>query len=622
MGVRSRTGKYTLYAVASMNPMLKSCLAQVVRPAVPSVGNVTNRNLLVKNASIVAPGLNGQMVSRMVPQSVARPAGTSAPQKQKRRRVNSSDEVPKDIKKDAETVEMPTMEESKGKNKAVVKTMQSPNIASESKPQIPEITFMIPRMPGGPSRAPLKSKITSKDLRLDRIWAACNDPDMFHSYSQDPALISISADVARRRVAEEVDEMIIHSRLAKAEEIERNYGIKPSSSLFTHALYPDQLRTPFDRYLFHHFMETTSQHLAPVEHTENPYRQVYATIAKDSDSPMLTNMILAMSALHLTHLGRLPTGLAATYRQKAAGLLQRALLDHTSAMQDSTLAGVLLSVIYEGLGSGITGWSIHLKGAKALIASRALTQQTSSRISLFLSLHFQWMNALGSTLLASSLASNDGDTEIIEPPSDTLDSLNYYYFLDFPSHTVLSFIRATNELSQHIQQGASTDTLRRLLPSISDTLARIKDWKIPESKAPPPLSNYARHANEVWRQGALVNFYSVVCNLETINPDMQEAVRIGIKSSRALALTANAEDLIKALSWPMFMLGTQTVDPEERAFLEAELINICMTTGVHAFLSIVMMLKEVWSAFDKGESKHSDWRSLTAGQGWELMLLL
>ncbi|KAF5009104.1 hypothetical protein FDECE_4656 [Fusarium decemcellulare] len=98
---------------------------------------------------------------------------------------------------------------------------------------------------------------------------------------------------------------------------------------------------PFDQYLFFHY--NLSLRLYPVKPDQNPYREVYGTLA--ARCPPLHHTILFASALHLANLGRLLKFAIQQYRKTMRQSFRDAL-----AKQDELEglgATVLLSVVFD-----------------------------------------------------------------------------------------------------------------------------------------------------------------------------------------------------------------------------------------------------------------------------------
>lgn len=196
-----------------------------------------------------------------------------------------------------------------------------------------------------------------------------------------------------------------------------------------------------------------------------------------------------------------------------------------------------------------------------------------------------------------------------------LAAVNSHFFQDYPNHQILTFIRNTSRLSVQLQQDQRRDTLVRLLPSISEGLSDLKNWEIPIYN-PPDATRW--NANEIWRQGALANFYNIICKLDSTDDRLQTCVRITVNAMQQIP---SKTGMLRSVGWPLFMIGVQAINPTHRTYLKGKLIEVGVVTGLHSYLSAAMVLSEVWKEFDAKQSNVSEWQAIMSSSGWELMML-
>ncbi|KAH6972866.1 fungal-specific transcription factor domain-containing protein [Ilyonectria sp. MPI-CAGE-AT-0026] len=391
------------------------------------------------------------------------------------------------------------------------------------------------------------------------------------------------------------------------------------------SLVTTQPSTPFDQHLFSHFVNNLALRLYPVEPDRNPYRAVYCSLAKES-KPLL-NSILFASALHLTKLGQLPNYVIKTYRTALKDSFRDALQSDNEAW--GLGATVLLSVIFDVIGTGMDTWSSKLIGCRRLLVlGLAKSRGRIGPAMKCVLQQFNWMVTMGRTLLIGyqSPASFDELKCICGVPAldqvfedADMASQQDHWWANSPDFRMHLFLREATDLSAAVNRLKTAEDsnleLLQLMPQVGELVNKIHHWEPDVSSVTSDYLSSATHFNELWRNGMLCFVYHDVYSLDSSNQRIQECVEGSLESFKRLSW-------LQACLWPVFMIAVHARSAESRTCFETGLMNMHTTLGFTSPLSLVLILKKIWEQSDYDITGAARWKGIVKELGMELNILL
>ncbi|KAI9928662.1 hypothetical protein MW887_001878 [Aspergillus wentii] len=251
---------------------------------------------------------------------------------------------------------------------------------------------------------------------------------------------------------------------------------------------------PFDQYLFSHYMDNLSLRLYPVKPDQNPYRVVYGTLAAQSQ-PLLKTILFA-SAFHLSNLGRLPKFALQPYRDAMRKAFRDAVVSEDQLV--GVGATVLLSIVFDVIGSGLESWSSKLNGCRQLF-KKALAR-SSSPIDAELQcmiVQYNWAAIMSRTLLRGQTGSEELECIDVADNTDTPENIDAAYhqshwWQNLPDHRMHLLLREATDLSLAVDRvktapESSVDDLLQLMPQAGELLDKINHWHPDTSQVDPEM---------------------------------------------------------------------------------------------------------------------------------------
>ncbi|PYI07171.1 hypothetical protein BO78DRAFT_444405 [Aspergillus sclerotiicarbonarius CBS 121057] len=409
--------------------------------------------------------------------------------------------------------------------------------------------------------------------------------------------------------------------------VEQDQGLSPQMAMFINELAP---RTPpsdpFDQRLYSHYMDILALRLYPVKLDQNPYRVVYGTLA--TESRPLHKAILFASALHLSKLGQLPNFAIKPYRVAMRDSFRDALTreDESWALG----ATVLLSVIFDVIGTGLDSWSSKLIGCRRLLERALLKSSGQVHAGLrCVLLQYNWAVTMGRTLVKGILpAAVFEELKCIDGASSALDrvvediqmaSHQSHWWDNLPDYRMHLFLREATEYSITVDRLKATpnsmDELLELMPHVTELINKIRNWQSDVSAVDPEYMNSIQHFNEIWRQGMLCYAYSDIYGLASSHCYIQSCVEASLEPFRKLTW-------FQACLFPVFMIAVHCQTDEARACFEAGLTRMHTSLAFQGPLSVTLTLKRVWEYLDNDETGKARWRDIITNLGMELNILL
>ncbi|VUC32523.1 unnamed protein product [Clonostachys rosea] len=375
--------------------------------------------------------------------------------------------------------------------------------------------------------------------------------------------------------------------------------------------------------LFHHFINTLSLSLYPVEPVRNPYRKVYGSLAIEC-KPLLDTILFA-SGLHLSKLGHLENDTLKAFRMEIKNSFREALKKGRGFWALGLT--VMLSIIFDVIGTGLDSWSLKLVGCRRLLklglAEAKGDVETDKKCVL---MQFNWMATMGRTLLVGveplesleEIKCIDGD-EVCEKSPGTIDMSFHqsYWWANMPDWKMHMFLREAADLAVNIHKlrmaGGSTDQLLSATLSVAELLDKIKNWHPDMSSVSLEYMHSVHHFNEIWRLGLFCYIYHDIYALPSDDHRIQEALEKSLESMQKLTW-------LQACMWPVFMLAVHAKTVESRGVYRDGLMKMHTSLGFQAPLSLVLVLNKIWDCID--ERGWRPWKDVVKELGLELNILL
>ncbi|CAG9988885.1 unnamed protein product [Clonostachys byssicola] len=375
--------------------------------------------------------------------------------------------------------------------------------------------------------------------------------------------------------------------------------------------------------LFHHFINTLSLSLYPVEPVRNPYRKVYGSLAIEC-KPLMDTILFA-SGLHLSKLGHLENDKLKAFRMEIKSSFRDALKKGRGFWALGLT--VMLSIIFDVIGTGLDSWSLKLVGCRRLLklglAEAKGDVETDKKCVL---MQFNWMATMGRTLLVGieplesleEIKCIDGD-EVCETSPGTIDMSFHqsYWWANMPDWKMHMLLRESTDLAVKIHKlrvtGSSTDQLLSATLNVAELLDKIKNWHPDMSSVSPEYIHSVHHFNEIWRLGLLCYIYHDIYALSSDDCRIQEALEKSLDSLQNLSW-------LQACMWPVFMLAVHAKTVESRDIYRDGLMRMHTSLGFQAPLSLVLVLNRVWDCLD--EKGWRPWKNVVKELGLELNILL
>ncbi|KAJ5362182.1 Protein of unknown function DUF3468 [Penicillium brevicompactum] len=382
---------------------------------------------------------------------------------------------------------------------------------------------------------------------------------------------------------------------------------------------------PFDQTLFCHYMENLSLQLYPITLDNNPYRKVYGSLA--TESQLVFKAILLASALHLSKLGKLPAFAVKPYRVA----MQRSFRDSvkTQSVEWSLGATVLLSIIFDVIGTGTDKWSSKLLGCRQLLERTLSTRDGNADAGLrCLLLQYNWAVTMSKTMLRGvvseavfdELKCIDEITALKDVVADEDMALHQsQWWDDLPDYQMHLFLREATEYSITIERlklsPDSTDEILQIMPHVALLVNKIQTW---QPKAVTVQSKYMEsihHFNEIWRLGMICFIHGEIYGLDSSDHFIQTCVEGALDHLRKLTW-------LQACLFPLFMISVHAQTMSARAAFESKLKKMHESSGFQSLLSVACVLKTIWERSDATVGRRFRWRDVIKDLNMELNILL
>lgn len=354
-----------------------------------------------------------------------------------------------------------------------------------------------------------------------------------------------------------------------------------------------------------------------------------------------------MTAQELREMHGEPSNEEKHYKTRSIALLNRQLADPSGAQDDSVLATLLILCLFHVCDSGFTKFKTQLAGVQKLLSMRDRSVQ--SNFVGWIELFFTWFDVMSSAV-------NDRETEV---QGDSLDMMNLTANLGALEHLagcegrlfkLIARLGRLNLLSQNrpVRENDTTpqasprpkrqndfysfnfdhldgngwgtplyEPVSPLTPTPDDARTtfwtewndirtRLQDWEfeMPTEAGSAtsmftlsPEQSALLHISESFRYAALLYTERLADPTPPSSaPNFQELVSRGLYHIAHIGITSCVN---KFLLWPLFLIGTECVDPEHRAVVRQRCVEIQRESGFFNNLSGLEVLEKVWQEDDE-----------------------
>ncbi|EXA48163.1 hypothetical protein FOVG_05011 [Fusarium oxysporum f. sp. pisi HDV247] len=421
----------------------------------------------------------------------------------------------------------------------------------------------------------------------------------------------------------------------------------PSPAALTDPLFQDLDRT--SRYYLAHFSERVCKDLVVRDTPENPFRELIPLTRKH---PLLLQILVATSAIHWSNIFRrvteIPAGLtnpagylsllrskdlvtrqalidALTAKQKAMSHLREVLDTLDPAGSEVALAAMHFFIKFDLIDldkSDNQSWRAHLEGATSIMAllnpdsnpdasSRMLRDRVITDSFIY--------NILGSTLTSGGLAARVARQAFQFLP--VMKRVELTSYLSCPPE-ILNIILSASELSHEVPwTDQSLGAADKAIALIDEALAvDIPAWAdylrqhnlVQDLESRVCLAAAHRSAACLYILQAL----PLVRSVRSIDTDflLEDVLR-------NLAAIDENDPYFKASSWPTFVAGAETRDPEKRTWTLARLLSIWQICPWGYLFTAIEMLKATWAMQDSRGSANVNWLHDLRGMGFENLIV-
>ncbi|PNP75544.1 hypothetical protein FNYG_10953 [Fusarium nygamai] len=421
----------------------------------------------------------------------------------------------------------------------------------------------------------------------------------------------------------------------------------PSPAALTDPLFQDLDRT--SRYYLAHFSERVCKDLVVRDTPENPFRELIPLTRKH---PLLLQILVATSAIHWSNIFRrvteIPAGLtnpagylsllrskdlvtrqalidALTAKQKAMSHMREVLDTLDPAGSEVALAAMHFFIKFDLIDldkSDNQSWRAHLEGATSIMAllnpdsnpdasSRMLRDRVITDSFIY--------NILGSTLTSGGLAARVARQAFQFLP--VMKRVELTSYLSCPPE-ILNIILSASELSHEVPwTDQSLGAADKAIALIDEALAvDIPAWAdylrqhnlVQDLESRVCLAAAHRSAACLYILQAL----PLVRSVRSIDTDflLEDVLR-------NLAAIDENDPYFKASSWPTFVAGAETRDPEKRTWTLARLLSIWQICPWGYLFTAIEMLKATWAMQDSRGSDNVNWLHDLRGMGFENLIV-
>ncbi|KJZ79993.1 hypothetical protein HIM_00707 [Hirsutella minnesotensis 3608] len=386
------------------------------------------------------------------------------------------------------------------------------------------------------------------------------------------------------------------------------------------------------RYYLAHFADRVCKDLVARDGPDsNPFREL---IPLTNRHPLLLHILIATSAIHWSNIFRpitaIPTGLtdpggylaqlrtkdlvsrqalidALTAKQKAMGHLREVLDTLDPAVSEVALAAMHFFVKFDLIDlerHDDRGWQTHLEGASSILALLAPNGAGSSSSRMLRDCVIAdcfIYHILGSTLASGALAARIARYAFELLPVMKRVEVNSY--LSCPAE-ILQVILVASQLSYETPcTDWSLSAADEALALIGQALAfDIPGWASGLQQQSSKVTDIESrvHVASAHRSAACLYILQALPLARAVRPVDADFLVSDILGH--LAQIDESDPYFKATSWPTFIAGAETRDPEKRTWTLKRLLAIWQICSWGYIFTAIEMLKATWAMRDRSES--------------------
>ncbi|KAH7134346.1 fungal-specific transcription factor domain-containing protein [Dactylonectria macrodidyma] len=423
----------------------------------------------------------------------------------------------------------------------------------------------------------------------------------------------------------------------------------PVGLALTDPLFQDLDRN--SRYYLAHFADRVCKDLVVRDTPEsNPFREL---LPLTRNHPLLLQILIATSAIHWSNIFRpnhtIPAGLtdpgghlsllrskdlvtrqalidALTAKQKAMSHLRDVLETLDPAGSEVALAAMHFFIKFDLIDldkSDGHSWKAHLEGATSIMALLSPDSSTNSSSRMLrdrvISDCFIY-HILGSTLASGGLAARIARHAFEFLP--VMKRVELTSYLSCPPE-ILQIILSASQLSHETPSWADS-----FLPAADEALALIDQALTLD--IPAWAAHLQRHGNvtdlesrvhlaSAHRSAACLYILQALPLVRAVRPVDTDVLVSDILSN--LAFIGEDDPYFKATSWPTFIAGAETRDPEKRTWSLTRLLAIWEICPWGYLFTAIEMLKATWALQDASGETQVNWLRDLRGLGFEHLIV-
>ncbi|KAL4757915.1 Zn(II)2Cys6 transcription factor [Aspergillus foveolatus] len=380
---------------------------------------------------------------------------------------------------------------------------------------------------------------------------------------------------------------------------------------------------PLSRYYIDYYSQRICRLYILHDSDSNPFRGLLAYALEDV--PLLRS-IIALAARHLANTGYsfdqsykndvvVPTSRftdttldALRFKTQAITALRKRLTrPHQEPVKtDTMMATILLFIFLELLESGLDGWNVHLKGARALVHlyqslrgktySNCGSGEIGQEISTFITRQFSLIETLGASLSQSNPLIEDfcSTSYILSPGQESI---------------VRSFLGCPEFILRSIQFFSSQRQLAAESPHntahAQDTLAMIEvtgnfnslEWASGfKQQHSSPVSPYTAEIENLYMLGEAYKTAALLYGRQVLGPESAtaESNELVLQLLGLIDALKTQDTLFKCLLWPTFFAGLHCLERDQQGLVHDCLKRIWDLTACLNAISASNILKDYW----------------------------
>ncbi|KAH7067952.1 fungal-specific transcription factor domain-containing protein [Paraphoma chrysanthemicola] len=344
-----------------------------------------------------------------------------------------------------------------------------------------------------------------------------------------------------------------------------------------------------DRWLLHYWVMRLSTliSVAPRKEYATPF-QLHLT-AMVHESAALRSTILSMAANHLSLSSQDPSLRYQAYRhqQDAIHELQTVIQDPSQAASEPALATVLMMQLSGKLFGNDDDASVanHLAGAKAMIARRGSSSESTSSTANFLLSLFAYHDILASVSRGSQpLADHEHDFAAVEGEADMQSVAQ-----------VLLTVARISQLQHAIKARQAVSTATTLSEEEDATGRDIQQTLLSMCFQPGNTASDIVLTAEAYRHAAFIYLYRTWLSIGAPNPITMDHVTRCLSFIRLVSVTS---PLTSAHIWPLFTAGCEAIDVAQREFVRVRFEDMYAEKRFPSLRRVLRDVQHVWVAKD------------------------